>query len=194
MLPSWSYSLQFRLTAGFVAALALALSAISVYASQATRREVARFAEEVTEVRAARVEQLVSDRYQEGRDWSDVQAALEEAGALLGWWLTVTDARGIIVADSHREVLPVATPVALEYGRHSQIPLVIGDRFVGSLYMAPDRPGWGFLPLSGAFVEARRAQVPAADGEDAGRGAAPPADAPAAGDGAARQAAVEPSL
>ena len=191
MLPSWFHSLQFRLTAGFVAALALALAGVGVYASQATAREVERFAEEVNEARATRVEQLVSDTYRDARDWTEVQGALEQAGALLGWWLTVTDTRGNVVADSRRAVTPMATPAALEYGRHSQLPIVIGDKFVGSLSLAPDRPGWGFLPLSGAFVDARRAQVPSTDRE----GAEPAGgDGPADDSRSARQAAVEPSL
>jgi len=199
MLPSWFHSLQFRLTVGFVAALALTLVGISVYASQATRREIERFAEEVNEARAARVEQLVSNAYGEGRDWNEVQGALEQAGALLGWWLTVTDTRGNVVADSHQAIMPMSTPVALEYGRHSQLPIVVGDRFVGSLYLAPDRPGWGFLPLSGAFVEARQAQIsspgrePAESSEEAPLGPGAPASS-AGGVYPAGQVAVEPSL
>ena len=190
-LPTWFHSLQFRLTAGFAAALALTLVGASVYASQATRHEIERFAEEVNEARAARVEQLVSDAYRAGSDWGEVQGALEQAGALLGWWLTVTDPGGTVVADSHREITPESTPVALEYGRHNQLPLVIGDKFVGSLFLAPDRPGWGFLPLSGAFVEARQAQVPPDGGESAG-----PTEGPGPGREAALtgQVAIEPSL
>ena len=193
MLPSWFHSLQFRLTAGFVAALALTLLGVSAYASQATRREIDRFAEEVNEARATRVEQIVSDTYLEGRDWSEVQGALEQAGALLGWWLTVTDTRGNVVADSHQAIAPMATPVALEYGRHNQLPIVVGDKFVGSLFMASDRPGWGFLPLSGAFVEARQAQVAPASGDAAAstrkEALAPEGEAPPPG-----QVAIEPSL
>ena len=192
-LPAWFHSLQFRLTAGFAAALALTLVGVNVYASQATRHEIERFAEEVNEARAARVEQMVSDAYRTGSDWGDVQGALEQAGALLGWWLTVTDPGGRVVADSHRELMPVSTPVALEYGRHNQLPLVIGDRFVGSLFLAPDRPGWGFLPLSGAFVEARQAQVPPNGGESAGP-AGGPVPGPVGETALTRQVAVEPSL
>ena len=118
-LPGWSHSLQFRLTVGFAAALALTLVGISVYASQATRHEIERFAEEVNAARAARVEQLVSDAYRAGSDWGEVQGAREQAGALLGWWLTVTDPGGRVVADSHSEIMPASTPVALEYGRHN---------------------------------------------------------------------------
>ena len=193
MLPRWFYSLQFRLTVGFAAVLALSLLGVSLYASQATRRETERFAEEVNEAKATRVEKLVSEAYGEGRDWDQVQGLLEQAGELLGWWLTVTDTRGNIVADSREEPSPKATPTALEYGRHHQLPIVVGDRFVGSLLLAEDRPEWSFLSLPGAFVDSRRGQITPAELEALGLPASGVEVPPPAGD-VSDEIAAEPPL
>ena len=159
MLPSWFHSLQFRLTAGFAAALALSLTGVSLYSAQATSREIERFDEEVNEAKATRVEQLVSDTYSGVNDWTQVQGMLEQAGALLGWRLTMTDDRGTVVADSHPLFEQRFPRMASQV--HSQLPIVIGDSFIGSLFLGPDRPGRGSPRFSAAFVEDRLRELTA---------------------------------
>jgi len=197
MLPSWFYGLQFRLTAGFAAALALSLTGVSLYSAQATSREIDRFAEEVNETKAARVERLVSDNYREVNDWTQVQRMIEQAGTLLGWRLTVTDDRGTVVADSqsafvHRRQQPAAQ-------HHLQMPIVIGDNLVGSLFLGPGRPGAGFPRFSPAWVEERLGQLAANQLElvappTSGEFAAEVSGSPAEDVYAAPELAVEPSL
>ena len=163
MLPRWFYSLQFRLTAGFAAALALSLTGVSLYSAQATSHEIKRFDEEVNEAKATRVEQLVSDTYREINDWTQVQRTLEQAGTLLGWRLMMTDDHGEIVADSHPAFAQQFPRMTARHG--SQMPIMIGDSFIGSLLLGPDRPGRGSLQFSAAFVEARLRQLAPADVE-----------------------------
>ena len=157
MLPSWFHSLQFRLTAGFALALALSLAGVSLYSAQATSREIERFAQEVDEAKATRVEQLVSDTYSEVNDWTQVQGMLEQAGTLLGWRLTVTDEQGDVVADSHR-ASQWASSQADRPGR-SQVPIAIDDDSVGFLYLGPDGPGRAFPRFSPGWMARRFEQL-----------------------------------
>jgi len=160
MLPSWFYSLQFRLTAGFAVALALSLTGVSLYAAQATRQETERFAQEVDEARALNLEQLVSNTYQEEHNWDHVQATLEQAATLLGWRLTMTDTQGDVVADSHGMHAP---PFRGRMGQgRQQLPIVIGESFIGSLFLAAGREGRDFPRFSAAFVDERKEQRPPA--------------------------------
>jgi two-component system sensor histidine kinase BaeS len=157
MLPRWFFSLQFRLTAGFAAALALALTGVGLYSAQATSREIDRFAQEVDQARATRVEQLVSQTYRESRDWGPMQGMLEQAGALLGWHITVTDHEGNVVADSHpvgQPPPPVPPP---------QLPILVDDDLVGSLFLAPARPGRGSPRFSPGWIRERLRQLGAGD-------------------------------
>jgi signal transduction histidine kinase len=102
-MPDWFYSLHLRLLAAFAIVLGLALSAVSIYSSYATRQELARFEAELQAARESRLRDLVTDTYGQQANWEMVQPALENAGALLGGRVVVFDESGRMVADSHRE-------------------------------------------------------------------------------------------
>jgi two-component system sensor histidine kinase BaeS len=100
-VPRAFHSLQFRLTAGFAIVLALAIAGVSLYSAAATRAETERFAREVEESRAERVEQLVQDAYEANHDWDQVRYTMGQAAALLGWRVVLVGEDGGVIADSH---------------------------------------------------------------------------------------------
>ncbi|MSQ22428.1 MAG: HAMP domain-containing protein [Dehalococcoidia bacterium] len=129
-MHSWFFSLQFRLILGFTLVLALALGSISWYVGFAAQREAERFQQEVEEARSARLEALVSRAYS-ARRWTDLQPTVEQAGALYGWRVVVTDQAGQVVGDSH-----------MRFGRPPRpgsrfFPVLSGGSQVGSVAIAP---------------------------------------------------------
>ena len=101
-MPSWLFSLRFRLIAGFTLVLALAIGSISLYVGVAAQREADRFEKGVEAARAARVKQLVARYYSAPAEWAGLQVALEQAGSLYDWRIVVKDRRGQVVGDSHK--------------------------------------------------------------------------------------------
>lgn len=132
-MRNWFFSLQFRLIVAFTLVLALALGSISWYVGFAAQREVERLQQEVEKGRAKRIEQLVSQYYSARRGWTDLQPTVEQAGALYGWRIVVTDSQGQVVGDSHmRFGMPPRRP-----RQDSIFPILSGGSAVGSLSIAP---------------------------------------------------------
>ena len=98
-------SLQFRLAAGFVLALAVALSLIGLATGVVAGQQAQRFERDRGLAQEARVRQFVSDYYAETGDWSsanpDLQRALERTGSAIGKRIMVFDEQGELIADSH---------------------------------------------------------------------------------------------
>lgn len=145
-MPRWIFSLQFRLTAGFGLALAVAIAAVSAYAAAATRAETARFTKEVEESRAARVEQLVQRAYEVNRDWDQVRYTIEQAADLLGWRVVMYDAEGAVLADSHQDAVRAAMALSeLESQvrfrpRIYRRPIIMGNQVVGMMLVVDEGP------------------------------------------------------
>jgi signal transduction histidine kinase len=100
-MPNWIFSLQFRLIAGFALVLGLALFSVSRYVGAESSRQAERAQRERNEVRAVRVESILSRFFEARQDWADVQPTLEQAGSLYGWQIVVQDEDGKVVGDSH---------------------------------------------------------------------------------------------
>ncbi len=132
-MHSWLFSLQFRLILGFTLVLALSLGSISWYVGFAAQREAERFQQEVEDGRAARVEKLISRAYS-ARRWTDLQPTVEQAGALYGWRIVVTDSQGQVVGDSH---LRFGNPWRQARPGSHLFPVLSGGSQVGSLTIAP---------------------------------------------------------
>lgn len=103
-LPEVTQGLQFRLTLGFAAILALTLAGVSSYSAFATHQETQKFAEEVEYARSLRAEELVNNAYGLDQDWARVQYTVHQVGSLFGWRVVVANHMGYIVADSHNVV------------------------------------------------------------------------------------------
>ena len=130
----WIFSLQFRLVLGFV----LALGSVSAYVGYSADREVDRFERDQEEVRAARMRLLVAQHYLARRGWVDIQRVIEQAGALYGRRIVVTDREGNVVADSQVGIRPPQwKPSKLSRTLPIRFPEQGGAREVGTLAIAP---------------------------------------------------------
>ena len=141
-----THGLQFRLTLGFAAILALTLAGVGSYSAYATRQETEKFAEEVEFARSARAEQLVNNAYGLDQDWARVQYAVHQVGALFGWRVVIANHMGYIVADSHNVVTHAdkhLDEVSVFAGPYLTRPLWVQGRQIGVMLVdqsSPTRP------------------------------------------------------
>ena len=131
----WS-SLQFRLVAGFAAALAVVLASVGLFVSVVTDRQAERFEYEQESAQAARVSNVVSGLYDEEIGWNEpeteLQAAVEQVADVLGTRITVLDPYGSVLANSHELIL------AEPYFTEESYPLLHGGEVVGSFTTSAD--------------------------------------------------------
>ena len=99
-------SLQFRLVAGFAVILSAALFSVGWYVSAESERQAERSEALRAEVRAERVRAALAAYFVVREDWSGVQPTVEEIARVLGARITVRDAEGALVGDSHRRFGP----------------------------------------------------------------------------------------
>ena len=133
-LPKVAQGLQFRLTLGFAAILALTLAGVSSYSAYATRQETQKFSEEVEFARSLRAEQLVNNAYGLDQDWARVQYTVHQVGSLFGWRVVIANHMGYIVADSHNVVTTADKHVddaSIFAGKYVKRPLWVQGRQIG---------------------------------------------------------------
>ena len=153
MIRRLFFSLQFRLVVGFALVLFLTLFGVSLYLGRVADREAARLDQDIEDVRAARIEQVVS-RYIQGRSRRvGLQGTLEHVGSLYGWRIIVKDIEGRLLADSHVMVAakpPLGPPVG-----NKRLPIMDEGREVASLVMASlDEPEGGREPTASRMASA----------------------------------------
>jgi len=129
------HSLRFRLVAAFTLVILVTIGAVFFFINQATQGEIRRFGERIDQMRAGRMEtQLVGYYLHEG-DWEGIQPFVEQWGNLYGQRIILTDANGIVVADSEGGFLgELYNPSST--GRLLSSPWQSGD--IGTLYITPE--------------------------------------------------------
>ncbi len=98
-------SLRFRLLVAFTLAILIALGTTFFFVGLATRGEIERFQERGHQIHTARVERVLSSHYQEQGGWTGIQPVVEQIESMRGQRIVLTDAKGIVIADSHGELL-----------------------------------------------------------------------------------------
>ncbi len=123
-------SLWFRLVVGFAVTLFATLLGVGLYLNRVATRETTLFDTDTGEIRAARVEEIVSG-YLRGRSGQvHLQDAVESAGRLYGWRIVVLNRDGTPLADSH---VAAARQEIGETPGSRNIPVVDEGRKVASL-------------------------------------------------------------
>ncbi len=129
------YSLRFRLLVAFTLVILIAVGAVYFFASQTTGGEIRRYGERSEQVRFGRVVFELQRYYREHGDWEGIQSYVEQWGSLYGRQIILTDASGVVVADSQGEQLgkqyhPVApgSPLSAPWG----------ESISGTLYITPE--------------------------------------------------------
>ena len=125
--------LQFRLLASFTVVILVTIGAVLFFVNQATQDEIRRFGERVDRMRIARMETELSRFYFSHRDWEGIQPFVEQWGNLYGQRIILTDAEGVVVADSQGELLGKHNPDSS--GR--PLPALWQAGSIGTIHVTP---------------------------------------------------------
>ncbi len=138
-MTKWFFTLQFRLVLCFALVLSLALVGVSTYISYAASKEVSRYQEEIEQMRAARVKAIVEQSFRNRRVSADAQNALEQAGALYGKRIVLSDGSGQTIADSNPNPpsFPPRYPGSGSRPSFRQAPIFNQGTLVGSISILP---------------------------------------------------------
>ena len=129
------HSLRFRLLMAFTLVILVAVGAVYFFVSQTAGGETRRFLESSEQARFSRVVFELHRYYRQQGDWEGIQSYVEQWGSLYGRRIILTDASGVVVADSQDELLgeqrPADTP-----GMPVSPPWAGGT--AGILYISPE--------------------------------------------------------
>lgn len=128
------HSLRFRLLVAFTLAILVAIVTTFFFINQATQNEIRRFGERVERTRAGRMEIELTRYYLRQGDWEGIQPLMERWGNLYGQRIILTDADGIVVADSEATLLGEVYAPDLT-GRLLSSPWQAGA--IGTIYVTP---------------------------------------------------------
>jgi signal transduction histidine kinase len=126
--------LRFRLVASFTLVILVTIGSVFFFINQATQDQIRQFEERVDRALAERMEAELSSYYFQQRNWRGIQPFVEQWGNLYGQRIILTDANGIVVADSDAELLGELYD-ADSPGRPLLPPWQAGA--IGTLYITP---------------------------------------------------------
>jgi len=129
------HRLQFRLLAAFALVILVTISAVFFFINQATQGEIRRFGERTEQMRAGRMEVELSHYYFRQGDWRGIQPFIEQWGNLYEQRIILTDANGLVVADSDSKLLGKLYDSDLT-GRSLSSQWIRGT--IGTLYISPE--------------------------------------------------------
>jgi len=99
------HSLQFRLLLVFTVVILVSTGTVLFFIGFSARGEIRQFGERVEHMRTARMEMELYHYYQHQGSWDGIQPFVEQMGNLYGRRVILTDASGIVVADSDGDLL-----------------------------------------------------------------------------------------
>ena len=129
------HSLQFRLLLVFTAVIMISTGTVLFFIGFSARGEIRQFGERVEHMRTARMEMELFHYYRHQGSWEGIQPFVEQMGNLYGRRVILTDASGMVVADSEGDLLqePYYTDSP---GKTISPPWEEHD--VGTLYISPE--------------------------------------------------------
>lgn len=145
-----NHSLLFRLIAAFAVITILALASVFAFMSWSTSAEFDRFREHLDNQRASELGIAATRYYMAAGDWTGIQPYVRHMGDMWDWRVILTDAEGVVVADSEETLLGQAYS---EESREGLIIAHVGDpKAAGTLYMEPQNPPGAERALFGGLV------------------------------------------
>jgi signal transduction histidine kinase len=137
------YSLRFRLMAAFALIILITVGAIYLFVSQTTGVEFRHYGERSEQAHFGRVAFELHRYYCEHGDWEGIQPYVEQWGNLYGRRIILTDASGVVVADSQGELLGQQyQPGTPSMG----LPPPLPQEEQAEQQFQPDSPGMGLPP------------------------------------------------
>jgi len=144
------HSLRFRLVVSFTLVILVVIGSVFFFINRATQAEIRQFVELVAQMRAARMEIGLSGYYSQRGDWEGIQPFVEQWGNLYEQRIILTDANGIVVADSEGDVL--GESYAPDSPGRPLSPPWETDA-IGTLYITPESADVGLIALQILFKE-----------------------------------------
>ncbi|MFH1639432.1 MAG: ATP-binding protein [Chloroflexota bacterium] len=157
------HSLRFRLFIAFTVVILVAVGAVYFFVGRATGGEINRYGTRSEQVRFNRVGFELYRYYRQRGNWDGIQPYIAQWGSLLGRQIILTDASGMVVADSQDELLGTLFSSNIPCIRLSPLR---EENIAGTLYISPE------LSVDASLPE-RTMPMPAP-----GIGPEPPADFP----------------
>ena len=99
------HSFRFRLLITFIAVIAITIGTTFFFIGQRVAGEIQRFQEAADQIRIARMEGALLVYYYRQRGWEGIQPFVEQMGDVYNRHIILTDAAGIVVADSQGDLL-----------------------------------------------------------------------------------------
>ncbi len=99
------HSLRFRLLVAFTLVILIAIGTVYFFVSWSTGGEIRRYWEHSEQIRITRMEFVLSRHYYQQGNWEGIQPFVERGGSLYGRRIILTDAVGMVVADSQGDLL-----------------------------------------------------------------------------------------
>jgi len=150
------HSLQFRLLLVFTVVIMISTGTVLFFVGLSARGEIRQFGERVEHMRTARMEMELFHYYRYQGSWEGIQPFVEQMGNLYGRRVILTDASGMLVADSEGDLLQ--EPYYPDSpGKTISPPWE--EQSVGTLYISPElSPGadpaspYGLYEAIGRFL------------------------------------------
>lgn len=137
--------MRFRLLVAFTLVILVAVGAVYFFVSRTTGGEINRYGQRSEELRFSRVDFELIRYYQQHGSWEGIQPYVEQWGGLYGRRIILTDANGMVVADSQGDMLGEQYRPDVPSKRLSPL---WGRSTLGTLYISPE-PSLDFpSPLS----------------------------------------------
>ena len=138
------YSVRWQLLLSMVAVILITVGMTAFFANQAANAEINRLQGQDAAARTSRLIGLLSDTYLRNGNWLRSQAILENASALYGERVVLTDLQHQVVADSHNVIGQYLDPT--NTSRHKAVvPGLEGH--LGTLWFSPGVPADASLDL-----------------------------------------------
>ena len=131
------HSLKFRLLVAFTLVILVTVGTVCFFVSRSTEGEIRQYGERSKQIRIARMEHVLSSYYYRQGDWTGIQPLVEHMGILHEGRIVLTDASGIVVADSQGDLLGEQYHPASP-GKTLSPPWKEG--ILGTLYISPESP------------------------------------------------------
>jgi len=145
--------------ASFILVIVIAVGTVSFFVASNSWDEIKRYEQYNNDVRAARVELVVSSYYLSQGSWEGVQPLVEQLSTMEENRIILTDINGIVIADSRKEMVgkeynsagdgrPLYRPFVF---RERLMPVPGTDRLFGILYITPHSSSVLSIYLSSAI-------------------------------------------
>jgi signal transduction histidine kinase len=146
--------LHFRLMAAFILVIIITVGAASFFVARSSWGEIQRYEDYNNEIRAARVEYVITRFYVANGGWTGIQPLVEQVATMEEKRVVVTDINGIVIADSQNNLTGKEYRTS-ETGIKLHLPVIrLRPPFPFSLETAPPSPDqtnlFGTLYLSPA--------------------------------------------